>query len=213
MPTPAHPLLEPGRVYRTRELSAWGANAHRLAKRLVREGALVQLAHGLFAHPGRGRFGVAPPGDEEFMRAFLDGGPFVFTGPERWNALGLGSTVVFAAPIVYNTKRSGAFKFGRRPFVLRRGAVPPNPPPKGHLVDLFENADQAGASRAELAAALTRALGRGTFKRARLREMAKRYGTKATQALVEASISSPGRRTRPFGRLDVRGGHFRNKPL
>jgi hypothetical protein len=65
---------------------------------------------------------------------------------------------------------------------------------------LFENADRAGASRAELATALTRALGRGTFKRERLREMAKRYGTKATQALVEASISSPGRRTRPFGR-------------
>jgi hypothetical protein len=72
MPTPAHPQLEPGRVYRTRDLSPWGANAPRLAKRLVREGALVQLAHGLFAHPRRGRFGVTPPGDEELMRAFLD---------------------------------------------------------------------------------------------------------------------------------------------
>ena len=59
------------------------------------------------------------------------------------------------------------------------------------MVDLFENADQAGASRAELAAVLTRALGRGRFKRTRLREMAERYGTKATRALVEASIGSP----------------------
>src|SRR5258708_14438753 len=155
MPTPAHPLLEPGRVYRTRELSAWGANAPRLAKRLVREGALVQLAHGLFAHPGRGRFGVAPPGDEEFMRAFLDGGPFVFTGPERWNALGLGSTVGFAVPIVYNTKRPRAFKFGRRRFVLRRVAFPPNPPPERYVVDLFENADQAVAAPPQPAAAVT----------------------------------------------------------
>ena len=68
------------------------------------------------------------------------------------------------------------------------------------MVDLFENADRAGASRTELATALTRALGRGKFTRERLREMAKLYGTKAIQALVEASISSPGRRTRPLGR-------------
>ena len=37
MSAPAHPQLEPGRVYRTRALAAWGANAPRLAKRLVRE--------------------------------------------------------------------------------------------------------------------------------------------------------------------------------
>jgi hypothetical protein len=122
------------------------------------------------------------------MRAFLAGGQFVFTGPERWNALGLGSTAVFAAPLVYNTKRSGAFKLGPRRFELRRVAFPLNPPPEWFVVDLFENADQAGVPRAKLAAALTRALGRGTFKRERLRQMAERYGTKATQALVGASI-------------------------
>jgi hypothetical protein len=56
------------------------------------------------------------------------------------------------------------------------------------VVDLFDNADRAGASRTELAAALTRACARPReFTRERLREMAKRYGTKATQALVEAS--------------------------
>jgi hypothetical protein len=54
---------------------------------------------------------------------------------------------------------------------------------------------------------------RGTFKLERLREMAKRYGTKATQALVEASIRSPGGRSRPFGRGDIRGGRFRGKRL
>ena len=45
------------------------------------------------------------------MRAFLDGGPFVFTGPERWNALGLGTTAMFAVPL-YITKRDGTFAFG-----------------------------------------------------------------------------------------------------
>ena len=46
------------------------------------------------------------------MRAFLDGGRFVFTGPERWNALGLGTTALFATPLVYNTRRSGTFELG-----------------------------------------------------------------------------------------------------
>jgi hypothetical protein len=177
-------------VYRTRDLAAWSANAPRLARRLVRDGALLPLAHGLFAHPKRSRFGVVPPSDEELMRAFLGGAPFVFTGPDRWNSLGLGTTAVFAAPFVYNTKRSGTFDFGGRHFVLRRVAFPEDPPPEWFVVDLLEHADQAGASRSEVAAALARALARGTFDRQRLRDMAKRYTTKATQALVASATGS-----------------------
>lgn len=189
MTAPAQPHLEPGHVYRTRDLAVWSANAPRLAKRLVHAGALVPLAHGLFAHPKRSRFGAVPPSDEELMRAFLDGAPFVFTGPDRWNALGLGSTAVFAAPLVYNTKRSGTFEFGGRRFVLRRVAFPDNPSPEWFAIDLLEHADGAGASRTQLAAALGRAVARGAFDRERLREMAKRYGTKATQALLKAHLA------------------------
>lgn len=192
MTMPAHPELEPGRVYRTRDLAAWSANAPRLAKRLVRDGALLPLAHGLFVHPRRGRFGVVPPSDEELLRAFLCGAPFVLTGPDRWNALGLGTTAVFAAPLVYNTKRSGTFELGGRRFVLRRVAFPESPPPEWFVVDLFEHAEQAGASRADLAAALGRALARGAFDRERLREMAERYGTRATRALVESALEAAG---------------------
>ena len=190
MPAPSHPDLQPGRVYRTRDLAPWGANAPRLAKRLVREGSLVPLAHGLFAHPKRSRFGAVPPADEELMRAFLDGAPFVFTGPDRWNELGLGSTALFAAPLVYNTKRSGTFELGGRRFVLRRVAFPERPPREWYAVDLLEHADEAGASRSEVAAALARAVGRGSFDREQLRAMAQRYGTKATQAVVESALRS-----------------------
>ena len=181
--------LEPGRVYRTRELAAWGANAPRMAKRLVREGQMVRLAHGLFVHPRRSRFGAVPPTDAELMRAFLDGAPFVFTGPERWNLLGLGATAAFAASLVYNTKRSGLFELGGRRFLLRRVAFPENPPLEWFVVDLFEHADQAGASRAELAVALARALGRGEFDRQRLEEMAHQYGTKATRLPIESVLA------------------------
>lgn len=191
MAIPAQPQLDAGRVYRTRELSAWSANAPRLARRLVLQGVLVPLAQGLFAHLKQGRFGTVPPADDELMRAFLDGAPFVFTGPERWNALGLGSTAVFAARLVYNTKRSGSFELGGRRFVLRRVAFPENPPPEWFVIDLLEHADQAGASRAELTAALGGALMRSAFDRDRLEEMAKRYGTKATHALVRQALA-PG---------------------
>lgn len=188
--TAAAPRLEPGRVYRTRELAMWSANAPRLARRLVDEGALVPLAHGLFAHLRPSRFGPVPPRDEEIMRAFLDGGPFVFTGPERWNALGFGTTAVFAVPLVYNTKRSGTFTFGNRRFVLRRVAFPENPPAEWFVVDLFEHADQAAASPTDLAMALERALAQGRFDRDRLLELARRYGSRVTQSLIAGALAA-----------------------
>lgn len=188
MTAPAHPTLEPGRVYRTRELRAWSANAPRLAKRLLQEGRLRQLASGLYAHESISRFGAVPPTDHEIMRGFLDGGPFVFTGPDRWNALELGTTAVFATPLVYNTKRSGTFELGGRPFRLRRVAFPENPPLEWFVVDLIEHADEAGASRADLQSALSRALARNRFDRDRLREMAERYATRVTRVLVDSAL-------------------------
>lgn len=188
MPTPAQPELEPGRVYRTKELARWGTNAPRLAKRLVREGVLVPLAHGLYVHPRRGRFGRVPPADTEVLRAFLEDTPFVITGPERWNALGLGTTALFSAPLVYNRKRSGEFVLGGRRYLLRRVGFPENPPPEWFVVDLFENAAQAGVSRDDLSRNLARAMKAGRFNARQLKEMARRYGTKRTQALIAAAL-------------------------
>lgn len=188
MSAAAQPTFDPGRVYRTRELAQWSANPPRLAQRLVREGQLVQLAQGLFAAPKRSRFGVVPPSDEALMRAFLDGAPFVFTGPERWNALGLGTTAVFAHPLVYNTKRSGHFVFGGREFFLRRVAFPESSPPEWFVVDLFENAGQAASSPDELASSLTAALRRGSFDREKLLDMTHQYGSRRTQGLVHRAL-------------------------
>lgn len=188
MTAPVHPTLEPGRVYRTREFRAWSANAPRLAKRLMREGRLRQLASGLYAHESVSRFGAVPPTDHEIMRGFLEGGPFVFTGPDRWNVLELGTTTVFAVPLVYNTKRSGTFELGGRPFRLRRVAFPANPSLEWFVVDLIEHADEAGASRTGLQSALGRALARNRFDRDRLREMAQRYGTRVTRVLVDSAL-------------------------
>ena len=189
----AHPPLKPGRVYRTRELSRWGANTPRLAKRLARDGKLVRLTHGLFAHPEKTRFGAVPPTDDELMRAFLDDTPFVFTGPERWNALGLGTTALSTERLVYNSKRTGTFELGGRRFRLRRVAFPAAPTPEWFVVDLLEHSEQAGASRGDLVAALTRLLRTGKFDRSSLREMAARFGTKRTVRLVDSALADAAR--------------------
>jgi hypothetical protein len=157
---------------------------------LVDNGDLEQLAQGLYAVPVKSRFGKVPPSDEAVMRAFLDDTPFVFTGPEKWNALGLGATAMLAATLVYNTKRSGVFKLGGRQYLLRRVAFPENPPPEWYVVDLFEQAAQVGVSRDELAKGLRRAVHDGRFDRNRLLAMAQRFGTKKTQGYIKDVLSS-----------------------
>jgi hypothetical protein len=193
MGSATQPDLQPGRAYRTRALRRWSANPTRLARRLVREGRLREAAQGLFYAPVQSRFGPAPARDEELLRAFLDDSPFVITGPPRWNALGLGSTAMFAATLAYNTRRTGDFTFDGRRFLLRRVLFPENPPPEWFVIDLLQHHDMAGASLAELADRLTATLREGRWNGARLRAMADRYGTKATLALVERCLAEAGR--------------------
>lgn len=190
MPAPARPQLEPGRVYRTRDLATWGANPTRLAGRLVREGRLSPLAHGLFYAPKVGRFGPVPPEDVEILRAFLDGDDFVLTGPPFWNALGLGATVIFPVVLVYNTKRSGEFSFGNRRYRLRRVRFPSRPSAEWYVIDLLEHHGMAGLSRRHLAEALAEALRQNRFDTAALRRLAREYGTRKTQDLIDDAIGS-----------------------
>lgn len=180
----AKPELEPGRAYRTKELRHWSANPTRLARRLVREGRLSEAAHGLFYAPVQTRFGPASPRDEELLRAFLNNERFVITGPPRWNALGLGATAMFAATLVYNTRRTGEFSLVGRRFLLRRVLFPDNPPPEWFVVDLIQHHEMAGASLSDLEELLTSTLREGRWNPDRLIDAAGEYGTKATLAFV-----------------------------
>ncbi len=118
------------------------------------------------------------------MRGFLDGAPYTFTGPQYWNTLGLGSTAMFASTLVYNTKRSGEFTLGSKRFVLRRVAFPRKATAEWFVVDLLENHVSAGVSSETLEANLVDALRMNRFDAERLAQMAKRFGTLATQAIV-----------------------------
>lgn len=124
------------------------------------------------------------------MRAFLDGAPFVLTGPERWDALGLGTSASFAAQLVYNTKRSGEFQLGWRRYLLRRVALTKQPSPEWFVVDLFQHAEQAAADRDDLTRALGEALRRGPFDADRLRTFAQEYGSRDTQRRVEEALDT-----------------------
>jgi hypothetical protein len=189
MPAARQPDLKPGRVYRTRELARWSANPTRFAQRLVRDGVLQLLAPGLYVHPKKSRFGEVPPTTEELLRGFLEGSPYVITGPERWNALGLGTTAVLPVTLVYNMKRSGEIDLGHRRFLFRRVAFPQRPTAEWFAIDLLEHADMAGASRADLEAALARRLASHDLDREALHVAASRYGIRATLQLVERTLA------------------------
>lgn len=189
-PAPTLPLRR-GRVYRTRDLARWSANPTRLAHRLVDRGLLRRLAHGLYVHPEVGRFGPVPPTDGEVLRALLVGAPFVITGPEAWNALGLGATAMHADTLVYNTKRSGTFELSGRRFRLRRVAFPRNPPKEWFVVDLLQHAAEAGVSRREVVDAVTAAVEAGRLDAERLGAMSDRFASRSVQVLLEHALAKP----------------------
>ncbi|HEX3852933.1 MAG TPA: hypothetical protein VHW01_18350 [Polyangiaceae bacterium] len=185
--TPALHNFEPGRVYRTRELGT--SNPARLAKSLVKHGKLQKLRNGLFAAPKPSKFGSVPPGDEALMHAYLGGDEFVFTGPEKWNALGLGTTAMFASTVVYNRKRTAEPVLSGRRFRLRRVSFPQEATPEWFVVDLFENAPSVGASLDDLVKRLAAALRDTRFAPDKLKAVAAEYGTKKTQAAIGQAVN------------------------
>lgn len=185
--------LEAGRVYRTAWLRRFGDNPTRLAQKLEDRGLVRRLGHGLFYAPASGRFGEVPPSDQALLDAFLDGAPYLVTGPPRWNALGLGTTALFVHPLVYNTKRTGRFRVGQRTFDLRREGFPAEPTAEWFVIDLLRHADEAGVDRRDLGEHLARALRRGRFDLDRLFEMAARFGSRREVDLVRAAAESADR--------------------
>ncbi|MCB9652568.1 MAG: hypothetical protein H6729_00355 [Deltaproteobacteria bacterium] len=189
MITSAHPELQAGQTYRTRDFLRWGKNPARLARRLVREGRLREVTHGLYYAPVPSKFGPAPVADEVLLRAFLVGEPFIISGPPRWNALGLGATAMFASTLVYNTLRTGDFVLAGRIFVLRRVYFPEKPTPEWFVVDLLKHHTMAGIALSELRINLVATLRIGRWDLEQLRKMVATYGTKTIAALIEACIA------------------------
>ncbi len=181
--------LQQGRVYRTREFVHIDSNATRLVAKLVKRGRLTRLRKGLYYVPASGTFGEVPPSEDALLQGYFGRSPFLRTGPVVWNALGLGSTAVEAVPLVYNTKLTGQVELGGRRFEFRRVRFPQNPPAEYFVVDLLGHTGRAGVDRTETLELLVGAVQRGWFDAERLRNMARRFGTKKTQEGVAAAIS------------------------
>ena len=188
MPTP--PALVPGRIYRTRELRAFSANPSRWAKRLVAQGVLRQPHHGLFYAPVQSRFGLVGVTEDELLTAFLGTDAYLITGPYVWNALGLGTTQLFAVTLVYNTSRTGKVELGGRPFWFRRVRFPKDPPAEWYVVDLFQNERWMAEDTTRLDEHLARALRVGRLDRGRLREMATEYARPAVRERLMRVIAA-----------------------
>ena len=135
--------LRPGQVYRRADLLAWSSAVDRHLKQLVEDGTLTKLAGGIYAYPKRSRFGAVPADDEKLVEAFLKDHRFLLTTPNAYNALGVGSTQLYNETIVYNHKRHGRFKLGKREYDFR---IKPHFPSKLTeaflLVDLIDNLDR-----------------------------------------------------------------------
>lgn len=154
------PPLQPGRVYRTKEFGAWAKNPFALATRLVAEGKLRHLGHGLYHCPRAGILGPMPPTAGELVRAFLGDRPFLFGGTAAWNRLALGTTQAMVHPLVYNTERSGDVTLAGRTFTFKRTRFPAEPDAEWFAVDLLNNLDAVpGVDPAAVLAALRRRLG------------------------------------------------------
>ena len=182
----------PGRVYRTRELRAFSANPSRWARRLVKQGVLRQPYHGLYYVPVPSNFGPLATRDEELLRAFLGSDEFLITGPYFWNALGLGTTQMFAVTLVYNHERTGEIRLGGRRFWFRRVRYPSPPPIEWFIVDLLHNLRHMGEDTSGLDRFLVRALQKGRFDADRLSEMAHEYAHPAERERIMAAIRQAG---------------------
>ncbi len=132
--------LRPGRVYRRRDLAQWSTAVDRHLRQLLEAGRLEKVSGGLYRAPRETRFGKAPASDAELVAGFLGDDRFLLVSPNAYNGLGVGTTQLYNAPLVYNHKRHGLFELDGRPFEFRRRmSFPKTMSEEFLLVDLLHN--------------------------------------------------------------------------
>ena len=143
--------LQPGEVYRRRDLAKWSANLDRHVRRLVQEGHLERVSRGLYLAPRQTRFGRAPARPEKLIEAFLKDDRFLLMSPNVFNGIGVGTTQLYNEPVVYNLRRHGRFELGGRPYDFRRrSSVPTDLNAEVLLVGLLLSMHRLAEDRTEL---------------------------------------------------------------
>jgi hypothetical protein len=132
--------MQPGRVYRRRDLQSFTTAIDRDLKTLVRKGEIKKLTSGIYYRPRKNPFGVTPPNDYELVRAFLKTEDFLLFSYNLFNQLGLGLTQVYNNCVIYNHKRTGRFTLGGKQFIFRIIPAYPTKVSKEYLlIDLLNN--------------------------------------------------------------------------
>jgi hypothetical protein len=140
---PLRKRLRPGQVYRRKDLARWSKAVDRHLAQLVEEGRLEKVSGGLYMVPRETRFGKAPAADEELVGAFLGDDRYLLVSPNAYNGLGVGTTQLYNAPVVYNRKRHGRLDLDGRPYEFRRRmSFPKTVSEEFLLVDLLHNLDR-----------------------------------------------------------------------
>lgn len=140
--------LKPGKLYRRSDLTKWSKAVDRHIHQLQEEGVLQKLSGGLYYYPKETSFGKAPAEDEKLIRTFLKDNRFLLTSPNAYNMLGVTMTQLYNLTVVYNHKRHGVFKLGKREFDFKMKPYFPSKLTREFLlVDLVNNLDQVAEDK------------------------------------------------------------------
>ena len=132
--------LRRGQVYRRADLLRWSNSVDRHLKQLLEEGTLTKLAGGLYYYPRQANFGPLPAKYKTLVAAFLKDHRFLLTSPNAYNSLRVGLTQLYNTTWVYNHKRHGRFRFGKRTLDFRvKPSFPKTLSDEFLLVDLVDN--------------------------------------------------------------------------
>lgn len=143
--------LTQGKVYRRNDLTKWSKSVDRHLEGLTRDGTLQKLSQGLYYFPQESVFGKTPPNEKELVRSFLKDDRFLFTSPNAYNSLGVGTTQLYNQRTVYNHKRHGEFKLGNKRFDFRvKPYFPEEETEEFLMVDLANNLETLAEDKSEV---------------------------------------------------------------
>lgn len=181
--TPVRFQLQPGGVYRRKDLVAQSRAVDRDLQQALRSGALCRAAQGLYYAPIQTRFGAVPPKDDALVAKFLDDRHFLILNPSYYNTLRLGTTQLYNQTLVYNHKRHGRFMLGNRHYDFRvKHRFPESLSTEFLWVDCLNNLDDLAEDPENILLNARNSLDR--YDSPALRQALADYGSAATRRRV-----------------------------
>ncbi len=175
--------LQPGGVYRRKDLVAQSRAVDRDLQQALRSGELCRAAQGLYYVPVRTQFGNVPPRDNALVAKFLDDPHFLLLNPSYYNSLRLGTTQLYNQTFVYNHKRHGRIKLNGRYYDFRiKHRFPESLNMEFLWVDCLNNLDDLAEDPEAIVRSAQRSLDR--YDSPALRQALADYGSAATRRLV-----------------------------